>query len=75
MSNTKDITPGTKIKLNGRRTVYTVVKSGANGCMDIRGPRGGAKSIVRNIHSGNLYLIDNSFRPKTEAIRELEVVA
>ena len=65
----------TQIRINGRKTVYTVVKASDMGA-SIVGPRGGHKTIVRNINSGNLRLITMAgYRGRAELVETLEVVA
>ncbi len=74
MTNTKNLEAGQRIRINGRRTVYTVTKAGEMGA-DVQGPRGGSKTIVQNIHSGRLSLIwVQGLRGRSEPVETIEVV-
>lgn len=73
---TKNPAVGTKVRINGRRTVFTVVKSSDMG-FDLRGPRGGCRAVVRNIHrADDLTMIDmGSMSARAERVETIEVVA
>ncbi len=59
-----------KMLVNGK--VYTVVSMSDRGA-DLRGPRGGAAILVKNIHSGKWVLIEgNSTRPRVYAVTQME---
>ncbi len=75
MDITKNPTVGTKIRINGTRTVYRVVASGEIG-FDVRGPRGGLRSIVRNIHRADdlTMVIMAGYSARSERIESIEVV-
>ena len=65
---------GEKVRLNGRRTVYTVIKHGRHGA-DLVGPRGGQKSLVRNINSRVVRMISIAgLSAKADLITSIEVL-
>ena len=74
MTTTK-ITKGMKLKINGRHTVLTVVRSSDIG-FDLVGPRGGQRTVIRNIHRPEvLTMIDmGSMSTRSETVTDIDVV-
>ena len=66
---------GTQIKVNGSRTVYTL-NNGSDRGANLVGPRGGQRTLVRNIHSNQLLMITmTGHRGRTELVESVEVVS
>jgi hypothetical protein len=77
MTHTLSTNPptGSKVRINGRPTVYTVVKSSEMG-FDLRGPRGGLRSVVRNIHRADdlTIIVMAGISARSERIDSIEVL-
>ena len=69
------LTAGTKVRINGRRTVYTVVKASEIG-FDLRGPRGGLRSVVRNIYRADdlTMIVIAGISTRSERVDSIEVL-
>lgn len=68
------LTRGTKVRLNGHRSVLTVESSGS-GVTLLRGSRGGRVTLVENVNGHGIYEIRGWARDegRVESIEALEV--
>lgn len=60
------------VLVNGKK--YEVANVGTM-TVTLVGPRGGAVSMIQNIHSGRWYVITGGMKPRSIPVETLEVVA
>lgn len=63
-----------RVKVDGKEFDH-VSGSVEGGIMSLRGPRGGAHTLVRNIKHGYWVLIGSGIKPRETHVRVVEVMA